>query len=102
MEISRRGEALQLAQYDFLLRRFFQYCRLLEMDLMPRYDAVEHWAKIEVPHLDLEAARRRMQRRYPVKVFNEWRQLLDPKNILANDIIDKLFPLDGDEPALEA
>ena len=70
---------------------------------MPKYDAVEHWAKIEVPHLDLEAARRRMRDRYPVEDFNSWRRELDPKNILANDIIDKLFPLDqhSSEPAIE-
>ncbi len=82
--------------------RFFRYCKLLD-GLMPKYNAVEHWAKIEVPHLDLEAARRRMRDRYPVKAFNSWRRELDPKNILANDIIDTLFPLDQDSigPATE-
>ena len=83
------------------LCRFFQYCKLLEKDLMPRYDAVEHWAKIEVPHLDLEAARRRMHRRYPVQDFNALRRELDPKNILANDIVNKLFPW-GDSDKVSA
>ena len=84
------------------LCRFFQYCKLLEGDLMPRYNAVEHWAKIEVPHLDLDIARRRMQQRYPVDNFNALRRELDPKNILANDIVDKLFPLESSEAAVEA
>ena len=69
---------------------------------MPRYDATEHWAKIEVPHLDLDIARRRMQQRYPVEDFNALRRELDPKNILANDIIDKLFPLEEAETAQKA
>ena len=69
---------------------------------MPRYDAVEHWAKIEVPHLDLNVARQRMQKRYPVEEFNALRRELDPKNILANDIVDKLFPLEGTEAASQA
>lgn len=83
-----------MLRFSLWMRRFFQYCKLLEGDLMPKYDAVEHWAKIEVPHLNLEAARQRMRRRYPVEDFNWLRREFDPKNILANDIIDKLFPFD--------
>ncbi len=59
---------------------------------MPKYDATEHWAKIEVPYLDKQAARERIAGRYPVDNFNAARRELDPKNILANDIIDTLMP----------
>ena len=69
---------------------------------MPKYDAVEHWAKIEVPHLNVEAARQRMRRRYPVEDFNWLRREFDPKNILANDIIDKLFPFEEAAAAAKA
>lgn len=31
-------------------------------------------------------------RRYPAEEFNAARAELDPKNILANDIVDALFP----------
>lgn len=72
--------------------RFFEYCKLVEQKLMPKYDATEHWAKIEVPHLDRQAAIERIARRYPVDKFNAARRELDPKNILANDIIDTLMP----------
>lgn len=32
---------------------------------MPKYDATEHWAKIEVGQLDKAAAIERLARRYP-------------------------------------
>ncbi|KAK9918259.1 hypothetical protein WJX75_002661 [Coccomyxa subellipsoidea] len=80
------------AQRQAITDRFFEYCKLVEQKLMPKYDATEHWAKIEVPHLDRQAAIERIARRYPVDKFNAARRELDPKNILANDIIDTLMP----------
>ena len=86
---------------------FFKYCKLVEENLMPKYDAAEHWAKIEVPHLDKQAAAKRIASRYPIEAFNAARGELDPKNILANDIIDSLMPrsdvlsADADPPARE-
>lgn len=71
---------------------FFDYCKLMEEKVMPRYDAAEHWAKIEVGHLDTQAAADRIARRYPVDKFNAARRELDPKNILANDIINSIMP----------
>lgn len=37
--------------------------------------------------------RGRLAARFPVAQFNAARRVLDPKNILANDIVDVLFPL---------
>jgi L-galactono-1,4-lactone dehydrogenase len=74
------------------LRRFFEYCRLMEHRVMPKYDAAEHWAKIEVPHLDKQAAAERLAGRYPVDKFSAARMELDPKNILSNHILDTLLP----------
>ncbi len=49
---------------------FRQYGQLVERQLMQRYNAVEHWAKIELPSdpAALAELQRRIQRRYPVQV----------------------------------
>ena len=59
------------------------------------YGAVEHWAKVEAMHDDARTAklRERLAARFPVVEFNAARRALDPKNILANNIVDALFPL---------
>jgi len=75
--------------------RFHEYTRMLYTYLVPQYRAVEHWAKIEVPG-DVEgreAFQNRLKARYPVAEFNAARRLLDPHNVMANSIIDALFPL---------
>ena len=62
---------------------------------MPRYKAVDHWAKVEVVDLtpeDKELVRKRIAQRYPVTAFNAARKKLDPRNVLSNHIIDDLFP----------
>ena len=43
--------------------RFYEYCALMEDQLVPKYGAAEHWAKIEVGHLDRQAAQERLARR---------------------------------------
>ena len=73
-------------------RRFIDYCRLLQDDLMPRYGATEHWAKIEAHRLQPGAVAARLAARFPVDRFNAARAALDPKNIMANDVVDTLFP----------
>ena len=57
---------------------------------------MEHWAKVEATHDEQrrERLRRRLAERFPTLHFNRAREELDPKNILANDIVDALFPLD--------
>ena len=54
------------------------------------YDAVSHWAKLEAPKSfwDFVAIRTVLSKRYPLEKFNFWRAQLDPKNILANPLIN--------------
>jgi len=75
---------------------FKKYGKVVERDLLGRYDAVEHWAKIEVPEgrgapEELRATRKRLANKYPLRDFNEARRRLDPKGILGNDLIDALL-----------
>lgn len=81
--------------------------------LVPKYHAAEHWAKIELP-TDERArvamvARVRVrgcvdvagvqphtgvtQARYPSERFVQARAQLDPHNVLGNDLVDALFPI---------
>jgi len=55
--------------------------------------ATEHWAKIELPATEEGRAemRARVAKRFPVEEFNRARAALDPKNVLANDLIDGVF-----------
>ncbi len=61
---------------------------------MPRFGAVWHWAKLEPPtsEAELRAVRARLAARFPVQQYNSYRALLDPKNVLANEWLDKIFP----------
>ena len=75
--------------------RFREYVKLCHEQLMPKYKAIDHWAKVEVVDLtpeDKGLLRKRMADRYPVAAFNAARKQLDPKNIFSNHIIDDLFP----------
>ena len=40
-----------------------------------------------------ERLRARLGERFPVEAFNAARRQLDPHNILANDVVNELFPL---------
>lgn len=80
------------------LRRFREYVKLCHEQLMPKYKAIDHWAKVEVVDLtpeDKALVRRRMAERYPVTAFNAARKQLDPKTIFSNHIIEDLFPHTG-------
>lgn len=72
---------------------FKHYTELVEDKVMPKYDAVWHWAKIELPDQPerLAAMRTRLAARYPLTQFNTWRGKLDPNNILSNKVIDELL-----------
>jgi L-galactono-1,4-lactone dehydrogenase len=61
---------------------------------MPKYGAVAHWAKIEVPSdpAQLAAMQQRLASRYPVAAFNAARRRLDPHNILGSPMMDALLP----------
>uniref|UniRef100_A0A061QTN3 L-galactono-1,4-lactone dehydorogenase n=1 Tax=Tetraselmis sp. GSL018 TaxID=582737 RepID=A0A061QTN3_9CHLO len=84
-----------LQQRAEITSRFHDYTDLVYTYLVPQYGASEHWAKIELPHSydDRELMQNRLKGRYPVSDFNAARKIFDPKNIMANDIVDKLFPM---------
>ena len=73
---------------------FSHYKRRCEDLLWPRYGAVEHWAKIELP-TDLSHAARvrsRLANRFPTADFAVARKYFDPYGILTNDLLDAILP----------
>ena len=73
---------------------FKKYAYLERDALMTKYQATEHWAKIEIPddgEAALTAMKARLSSKYPLKEFNEARKRLDPKNILGNKLVDTLL-----------
>ena len=62
-------------------------------ELIPKYDAAVHWAKLEIPEEfgDKVELRERLKGRFPVERFNELRRAHDPKGILANSWIQGAF-----------
>lgn len=81
------------AQRKAITDAFVSYREAWQDKVQTRYGAVDHWAKVEVPLDDAkrDALRAKMQARFPVAQFNAARRQLDPKNILANRIVDGLF-----------
>mmetsp|Transcript_23866 Transcript_23866/g.31074 ORF Transcript_23866/g.31074 Transcript_23866/m.31074 type:complete len:158 (+) Transcript_23866:3-476(+) len=73
---------------------FKHYKECVKKKLWKSFDAIEHWAKIELPEseLDVKKYQRRLAMRYPTESFNAARKMLDPKNILGNSKIDTLLP----------
>lgn len=80
-----------------LARSFKRYAGLVERHLMPRFGAVEHWAKIEPPAEPgaLAAMRARLAARYPLAQFNAARARLDPMNVLGSPLVDAVLPREG-------
>lgn len=73
--------------------RFMKFGRMMEKKMMAKYGATWHWAKLEVPE---DAAERSwvqgmIAKRFPVKDVQKWRNILDPHNIMGNDIVDAVF-----------
>lgn len=79
-------------QRRLITKDFFQYFRMTEQ-LRDKYNAQEHWAKIEMPTTfsDMELAQARIRSKYPVDLFNKKRNELDPGHVLSNHLIDTLF-----------
>ncbi|KAG6488250.1 L-galactono-1,4-lactone dehydrogenase, mitochondrial-like [Zingiber officinale] len=73
---------------------FFSYRHLTQASLWDKYSAYEHWAKIEVPKNKEELAKlqARLRKRFPVDMYNKARMELDPKRILSNAFLGKIFP----------
>lgn len=76
-----------------ITKGFKKYVGLVQKHLMKKYNAVEHWAKIEVPEERgaLDEMKARLKERYPVEKYNAARKKLDPNGILSNHYIDILF-----------
>ncbi|GJP34310.1 hypothetical protein CLOM_g18753 [Closterium sp. NIES-68] len=77
-----------------ITKHFLDYKFLTARRLWDKYGAHEHWAKIEIPS---NAGTRewlvsRVARDCSVGKFNEYRRKLDPRNVLANEMLDVLFP----------
>lgn len=73
---------------------FDEYKERCEVDLWPKFQCVEHWAKIEKPATEAGAkrARARVDGRYPTAAFAAARAVYDPHAILANDLLDAVLP----------
>ena len=75
---------------------FEAYKGACEAELWPRYGCVEHWAKVEAPPSPLaaEAVRARLAGRFGVQLgaFAALRGVLDPRAILANELLDAVMP----------
>jgi len=81
---------------------FRSYARLVNERLVPRYNAVWHWAKLELPPghdqpgsegaKELARIRARLAARYPVALYNTYREVVDPNNVLANEWLSALLP----------
>jgi L-galactono-1,4-lactone dehydrogenase len=65
------------------------YCPWLR-NVCREFNAASHWAKLERPDTvnDLVDLQMHLQERFPVRSFNALRAKYDPKNLLANSLID--------------
>lgn len=74
---------------------FAAYAQLCEREVMPKYGAKWHWAKLE-PGEDAERLVRvqeYLKERYDVRRFNHVRHTLDPQNNLGNKWLNAVLPL---------
>jgi len=75
-----------------------EYCNLLsEIGRSPKYNAVSHWAKLEVPITipDLIQLKQTLGRKYPLDEFNALRFEYDPKNIMGNNLLNLILGTPG-------
>jgi len=96
-EAQRKGKKRAGATQQEITAAFDEYVHAIE-PLMDKYDAVPHWAKLEIPRAgqaEWEGRRdrllRRVRARYPVEAFNAARKEVDPKGILSNSIVNAVF-----------
>ena len=79
-------------------RAFRRYVGEME-HLCVEFGAFPHWAKIEVPGEEgaRERLKARLAARYPVAAFNIVRKGFDPKGVLGNEMVERLFAEGGKE-----
>lgn len=72
---------------------FKAYKMLWEKKQWKKYQAVEHWAKIELPHSEEEKAmlQQRTAEKYPVEAFKALSAIFDPHGILRNELVECIF-----------
>jgi L-galactono-1,4-lactone dehydrogenase len=68
------------------------YCDLMRSVGLP-FTAVSHWAKLEQPKsiwklVDMQIL---LQSKYPLDAFNRLRSIYDPKNIMANKLLNMVL-----------
>eukprot|EP00892_Ulva_mutabilis_P004800 jgi/Ulvmu1/2692/UM014_0148.1 len=74
---------------------FEHYAHLCEKEIMPKYGAKWHWAKLE-PGEDqerLERVQQYLRQQYDIRRFNHVRHTLDPQNNLGNKWLNAVIPL---------
>uniref|UniRef100_A0A0D6R329 FAD-binding PCMH-type domain-containing protein n=1 Tax=Araucaria cunninghamii TaxID=56994 RepID=A0A0D6R329_ARACU len=91
---------METNQRKAITAEFFKYRLATQRQLWDKYYAYEHWAKLEIPDNEEELAwlHERIQKRFPVDLYNRARIELDPNHILSNDFLEKLFPLSSNKP----
>lgn len=80
------------AKREQVTEAFRKYTRLVQDKLMPRFNATWHWAKLEPDNADLAQLRKRIDARFPSRLLAMYRNLLDPKDVLGNEWLDKVLP----------
>jgi L-galactono-1,4-lactone dehydrogenase len=68
------------------------YCDLLR-SISLDVNAASHWAKLEMPTSmwELVDLQQQMKRKFPLRLFEKARKMLDPRDILGNPLIDLVF-----------
>lgn len=64
---------------------------ILILCLFPRI--YSYFAQVPKDKEELAALQARLRRRFPVDAYNKARKELDPRGILSNNKLDKLFPM---------
>jgi L-galactono-1,4-lactone dehydrogenase len=94
---SSSTQAKNKSKRELITQHFDSYKSILQ-PLMDEYGASIHWAKIELPAKGSDdydkkiiQLREIVAKRYPISQFNQFRQALDPNNILSNNVVDALI-----------
>jgi L-galactono-1,4-lactone dehydrogenase len=80
-------------QNEKIKEAFYHYKSLCRTNLWEKYNAIEHWAKLEIPstNKELEQVKSQLSKRFPMEKISQVRKELDPKGILRNKWIDTFF-----------
>lgn len=81
---------MELVERMRIRSAFEEYKKKCEVAVWEKYDAVEHWAKVEIPEEkeDQQRLRERFRRKYPLERYKQARRELDPKDLLGNRLLN--------------